>query len=197
MTTDDLTPTPGQTIGPFFGYFTVAEQAYLPFEKGPELVPPGDQRAVQLIGTVYDGSGTPIPDAMVEIWQADEYGNIPAQDGSLIRDPFAFTGWGRATTDNMGTYRFTTVQPGATDQGKAPFIHVVVFARGLLNKLHTRAYIPATEGLEDDATLAAVGDRKDTLIATRDGKRLLFDIHLQGDHETVFFNFPGMQYPKP
>lgn len=196
MTTNDLTPTPGQTIGPFFGYFNAAEQVHLPFENGDNLVPPGDARAIQLTGTVYDGNGTPIPDAMIEIWQADEHGNIPAQNGSLIRDPFTFTGWGRATTDNVGTYRFTTVEPGAAKDGKAPFIHVVVFARGLLNKLHTRAYIPETEGLEQDATLTAVGDRADTLIATRDGKRLLFDIHLQGDQETVFFQFPGMQYPQ-
>lgn len=197
MTTHDLTPTPGQTIGPFFGYFNAAEQVHLPFEDGDNLVPPADDRAIQLTGTVFDGEGTPIPDAMIEIWQADEHGNIPNQDGSLIRDPFAFTGWGRATTDNVGTYRFTTVQPGATEQGKAPFIHVVVFARGLLNKLHTRVYIPQTQGLADDATLSALGDRAATLIAKRDGKRLLFDIHLQGKNETVFFSYPGMDYPKP
>lgn len=195
LTTDDLTPTPGQTIGPFFGYFNAAESVHLPFENGEHLVPPSDARAVQLMGTVYDGEGTPIPDAMIEIWQADEHGNIPTQDGSLIRDPFAFTGWGRATTDNVGTYRFTTVEPGATDEDKAPFIHVVVFARGLLNKLHTRVYLPDTPGLDDDATLSALGDRAQTLVAARDGKRLIFDIHLQGDHETVFFQFPGMTYP--
>jgi len=197
MTTNDLTPTPGQTIGPFFGYFNAAEQVHLPFEDGDNLVPPADDRAIQLTGTVFDGEGTPIPDAMIEIWQADEHGNIPKQDGSLIRDPFAFTGWGRGTTDNVGTYRFTTVQPGATDEGKAPFIHIVVFARGLLNKLPTRAYIPETEGLENDATLSALGDRAETLIAKRDGKRLIFDIHLQGNNETVFFSYPGMDYPKP
>lgn len=197
MTTHDLTPTPGQTIGPFFGYFNAAEQVHLPFEDGDHLVPPADDRAIQLTGTVFDGEGTPIPDAMIEIWQADEHGNIPKQDGSLIRDPFAFTGWGRGTTDNVGTYRFTTVQPGATDEGKAPFIHIVVFARGLLNKLHTRAYIPETEGLENDATLSALGDRAETLIAKRDGKRLIFDIHLQGNNETVFLSYPGMDYPKP
>ncbi|MDN6637107.1 MAG: protocatechuate 3,4-dioxygenase subunit alpha [Yaniella sp.] len=197
MTTHDLTPTPGQTIGPFFGYFNAAEQVHLPFEDGDNLVPPADDRAIQLTGTVFDGEGTPIPDAMIEIWQADEHGDIPKQDGSLIRDPFAFTGWGRGTTDNVGTYRFTTVQPGATDEGKAPFIHIVVFARGLLNKLHTRAYIPETEGLENDATLSALGDRAETLIAKRDGKRLIFDIHLQGNNETVFFSYPGMDYPKP
>lgn len=196
MTTDDLTPTPGQTIGPFFGYFSASESVHLPFENGDHLVPPGDARAVQLTGTVYDGEGSPIPDAMIEIWQADEEGNIPTQDGSLTRDPFVFTGWGRAVTDNVGTYRFTTVEPGATDEGKAPFIHVVVFARGLLNKLHTRVYLPEVD-IQNDQTLSALGDRAQTLIAKRDGKRLMFDIHLQGDQETVFFQFPGMSYPKP
>lgn len=197
MTTNDLTPTPGQTIGPFFGYYSAKEQVHLPFENGDHLVPPGDDRAIQLIGTVFDGDNNPIPDAMIEIWQADEHGNIPTQDGSLLRDPFAFTGWGRATTDNVGTYRFTTVEPGATDQGKPPFIHVVVFARGLLNKLHTRAYIPESQDLDNDTALSQLGDRTNTLLAKRDGKRLVFDIHLQGDNETVFFEFPGMTYPKP
>ena len=134
---------------------------------------------------------------MIEIWQADEHGNIPNQDGSLIRDPFAFTGWGRATTDNVGTspvhHGWNRAPP---TEGKAPFIHVVVFARGLLNKLHTRVYLPDTEGLEGDETLSALGERAQTLIAKRDGKRLVFDIHLQGDQETVFFQFPGMTYPK-
>src|SRR5699024_7918862 len=115
---------------------------------------------------------------------------------SLIRDPFVFTAWGRATTDHVGTYRFTTVEPGATDEGKAPFIHIVVFARGLLNKLHTRAYRPETE-LSSDETLSPLGDRAQTLVAKGDGKRLLFDIHLQGDQDTVFFQLPGITYPKP
>lgn len=197
MTTNDLTPTPGQTIGPFFGYFNAAENVHLPFENGQHLVPPGDERAIQLTGTIYDGDGEPIPDAMLEIWQADENGNIPNQDGSLIRDPFAFTGWGRGTTDNVGTYRFTTVEPGPTDDGKAPFIHIVVFARGLLNKLHTRAYIPESPDLQQDPTIVALGDRAETVIAKRDGKRLVLDIHIQGNQETVFFQFPGMTYPKP
>lgn len=197
MTIKDLTPTPGQTIGPFFGYFNAAESVHLPFENGPHLVPAGDERAIQLTGTVYDGAGEPIPDAMLEIWQADEHGNIPNQDGSLVRNPFTFTGWGRATADNVGTYHFTTVEPGPTDEGKPAFIHIVVFARGLLNKLHTRAYIPDSPGLENDPTIKALGDRAETVIAKRDGKRLILDIHIQGENETVFFQFPGMTYPKP
>src|SRR5699024_2605092 len=195
MTTNDLTPTPGQTIGPFFGYFTAAEPVHLPFENGDNLVPPGHAAALQLTATAYDGQGTPIPAAMIEVWQAGAQGNIASHDGSLVRVRVDSTRRGRALTDIVGTHRFTAVEPGATEAGEAAFIHVVVFARGLLNKLHTRAYIPETT--DDDATLQAVGDRAETLVAKRDGQRLIFDIYLQGENETVFFNFPGMQYPKP
>jgi protocatechuate 3,4-dioxygenase, alpha subunit len=80
--------TPGQTIGPFYGYA-------LPYERGHELVPPAHARATRLHGTVYDGHGMPIPDALVEIRQADESGTVPVAEGSLRRDGMVFTGWGR------------------------------------------------------------------------------------------------------
>ena len=195
---EKLVPTPGQTIGPFFGYADGYEQVHLPFRDGNHLVPPARPEAVRLTGTVYDGNGDPIPDAMLEIWQADSEGNIPQESGSLIRDQWTFTGWGRATVDNEGTYNFSTVNPGPTEEGKAPFIHLVVFARGLLNKLHTRIYLPEdTAALEKDALLSAVDpERRSTLIAERqaDGS-LLFDVHLQGEKETVFLQFPGIEYP--
>src|SRR6478735_4348870 len=102
-----LPPTPGQTIGPFYGYA-------LPFDGDSELVPPGHPRAVRLHGTVLDGGGRPVPDALLEIWQADDEGNVVRQEGSLRRDGFTFTGWGRAATDNNGHYSFTTIPPGPT-----------------------------------------------------------------------------------
>ncbi|QCU77064.1 protocatechuate 3,4-dioxygenase subunit alpha [Citricoccus sp. SGAir0253] len=195
---EGLVPTPGQTIGPFFGYADGYEQVHLPFRDGNHLVNPARPDAVRLTGTVYDGNGDPIPDAMLEIWQADAEGNIPQETGSLVRDGWTFTGWGRATVDNVGTYTFSTVNPGPTEEGKAAFIHLVVFARGLLNKLHTRIYLPEdTEALEKDALLSSVdADRRGTLIAERqaDGS-LLFDVHLQGEKETVFLQFPGIEYP--
>ncbi|MDI3330205.1 MAG: protocatechuate 3,4-dioxygenase subunit alpha [Micrococcus sp.] len=195
---EKLVPTPGQTIGPFFGYADGYEQVHLPFRDGNHLVNPARPDAVRLTGTVYDGNGDPIPDAMLEIWQADAEGNIPQETGSLVRDGWTFTGWGRATVDNVGTYTFSTVNPGPTEEGKAPFIHLVVFARGLLNKLHTRIYLPEdTAALEKDALLSSVdADRRSTLIAERqaDGS-LLFDVHLQGEKETVFLQFPGIEYP--
>lgn len=196
-------PTPGQTIGPFFGYAEGYDQVHLPFLDGGHLVPPQSPGSVRLTGTVYDGNGDPIPDAMLEIWQADENGNIPQQTGSLVRDGWSFTGWGRATVDNVGTYNFSTVNPGPTEEGKAPFISLVLFARGLLNKLHTRIYLPEdTEALKNDPLLSSLDDtRGNTLIAKRgeDGS-LNFDVWIQAkgenaDKETTFLQFPGIEYP--
>ena len=106
-----LTATPGQTVGPFFAYA-------LPFERGNELVPPGSPNAIQLSGVVSDGDGEPVPDALLEIWQADADGVIPNSTGSLRRDGWTFTGWGRASTDDDGRYSFSTVVPGASGPGR-------------------------------------------------------------------------------
>ena len=97
-----LVPTPGQTIGPFFGYANGYEQVHLPWRDGHQLVPAGRADAMRLFGTVYDGNGDPIPDAMIEIWQADAEGVISQEDGSLVQDGFTFTGWGRCAVDNAG-----------------------------------------------------------------------------------------------
>ena len=182
-----LPPTPGQTVGPFFGYA-------LPYARGNELVEPGTPGAVRLHGTVYDGAGAPVPDALIEIWQADPAGKVVARSGSLLRDG-TFTGWGRAETDREGGYWFRTLEPGATEPGRAPFFMVTVFARGLQDRLATRAYLPGPE--PDDGTLAAdpllaslEPDRRATLVTTRepDGS-LRFDIRLQGEGETVFLTY--------
>ncbi|TFH54476.1 protocatechuate 3,4-dioxygenase subunit alpha [Glutamicibacter arilaitensis] len=181
-----LTPTPGQTIGPFYGYA-------LPFEKDNELVNQAHPNSVRLHGVVYDGNGEIIPDALLEIWQADENGNVVSRDGSLVRDGYTFTGWGREAVDNAGHYTFTTVNPGATEEGKAPFIMLTVFARGLLNRLFTRIYLPEdTEALANDPLLASLGEaERATLIAAReDDGSLRFDIRLQGENETVFLSYP-------
>jgi protocatechuate 3,4-dioxygenase alpha subunit len=179
-----LTATPGQTVGPFFGYA-------LPFDRGSELVPPGSPGAVRLHGVVSDGAGDPVPDALVEIWQADAEGRVPRASGALHRDGWTFTGWGRAGTDEEGRYGFTTVVPGATSVGAAPFILVTIFARGLLNRLFTRAYLPG-EHLDGDPLLASLpAERRATLIATREPTGLRFDIGLQGPRETVFLTYPG------
>lgn len=181
-----LTPTPGQTVGPFYGYA-------LPYPGDSQLVPNGHRDAIRLHGTVYDGAGERVPDALVEIWQADRDGSVPAREGSLRRDGWTFTGFGRAAVDGRGDYTFTTVQPGPTEEGAAPFIAMTVFARGLLDRLFTRVYLPGDEtALASDRLLASLpAERRSTLMATTDEHGLVFDLHLQGDRETVFLQFPG------
>lgn len=182
-----LTATPGQTIGPFFGFA-------LPFERDNELVPPGSPEAIRLHGVVTDGADAPVPDALLEISQADANGAVPSEAGSLCRDGWGFAGWGRASTDREGRYTFTTVKPGVIQIGSAPFIGVTVFARGLLNRLFTRAYLPGCH-LASDKLLASLPEsRRRTLIAVPDEHGLRFDIRLQGgddnDGETVFLRYP-------
>lgn len=189
-TTTRLVPTPGQTVGPFYGYA-------LPYEKDNELLAPGSAGSIRLQGTVYDGAGEPIPDAILEIWQPDAEGKIVQRTGSLVRDGYTFTGWGRAAVGHSGVYTFTTVNPGPTGQvpGKpaaAPFISVAVFARGLMNRLFTRVYLPENgEALAADPLLSSLDpDRRNTLIARRDADGgLTWDIRLQGEDETVFLDF--------
>ncbi|MED5803265.1 protocatechuate 3,4-dioxygenase subunit alpha [Gordonia sp. Z-3] len=181
-----LTPTPGQTVGPFFHYA-------LPFEGGAELVSAGHPDRIRLHGTVFDGAGDPVPDALIEIWQPDGAGNVSSATGSLRRDGFTFTGFGRAQTDRVGHYTFATVAPGAANEGGAPFFAVCVFARGLLDRLFTRAYLPdSSPALAADTLLNSVPDDcRATLIAEKDADGYRFDIHLQGEVETVFLDHGG------
>jgi protocatechuate 3,4-dioxygenase alpha subunit len=181
----DLMPTPGQTIGPFFGYA-------LPYDGDSQLVPSHHPDAVRLHGRVLDGAGDPVPDALIELWQADPSGAVPREAGSLHRDGFTFTGWGRAATDNTGRYSFSTLAPGAAAAGGAPYFAVTVFARGLLDRLLTRAYLPGDDAaLARDPLLASLdADRRETLVATADRQGFAFDIRLQGERETVFLAHP-------
>ena len=183
-----MSAVPGQTVGPFF-------HLGLEYDRMNELVPPSHPKAVRLHGRVYDGAGNPVPDAVLEIWQADPQGHIPRQPGSLRRDGWTFTGWGRAATDPDGHYQFATLEPGATEAGKAPFFAVTVFARGLLDRLFTRAYLPGDDtALAADPLLRAVDPaRRATLLVTREPGGLLFDVHLQGDAETVFLTYPRLR----
>jgi protocatechuate 3,4-dioxygenase alpha subunit len=185
--TTKLTPTPGQTVGPFYGYA-------LPYEKDRELLAPGTPGAIRLQGTVYDGAGHPIPDAILEIWQPDAEGKIVQRTGSLVRDGYTFTGFGRSAVGNTGVYTFTTVNPGPTEAGAAPFVSVAVYARGLMNRLFTRMYLPENEeALAADPLLSSLEpERRKTLIARRDADGgLTWDIRLQGGDETVFLEFDG------
>jgi protocatechuate 3,4-dioxygenase alpha subunit len=176
--------TPGQTVGPFFGYA-------LPFGGDHELVPASHPGALRLHGRVYDGDGAPVPDALIEVWQPDPAGELVQQQGSLRRDGYTFTGWGRCATDVTGHYSFTTLRPGAAG-GHAAFFALTVFARGLLDRLFTRAYLPGDDALNADPLLGSLPlERRGTLVAVEDGHGFVFDVHLQGDDETVFLAFQG------
>lgn len=172
--------TPSQTVGPFFGIG-------LPFRKGNELVEPGTVGAIRIEGQVIDGNGDPVPDALIEIWQADQRGSFRAATSGTA------TGFGRVGTDSEGVFSFTTMKPGATPapdgRRQAPHLNVTVFARGLLRQLVTRMYFPdETRANQDDPVLSLVDpERRQTLIAENAGGLLRFDIRLQGERETVFF----------
>jgi protocatechuate 3,4-dioxygenase, alpha subunit len=113
--------------------------------------------------------------------------------GSLHRDGYTFTGWGRTGTDNVGHYSFTTLEPTRSEPGRPTFIAMTVFARGLLDRLFTRVYLPDPAAVAADPFLASLpADRRATLVARReDDGSLGFDVRLQGEHETVFLAFGG------
>jgi protocatechuate 3,4-dioxygenase alpha subunit len=153
---------------------------------------------IRIEGRVLDGDRLPIPDAMIEIWQANAAGryNHPTDGRDLPLDP-QFTGFGRAGTDTHGSYWFETIKPGAVPfddrRLQAPHICVTVFARGLLNHLYTRLYFADDAATADDPVLQLVpAARRATLLAQPaklDGITVYrFDIVLQGVGETVFFN---------
>jgi protocatechuate 3,4-dioxygenase alpha subunit len=175
--------TPGQTVGPFF-------HCALPYDGDSRVVSKDHPGAVRLHGTVYDGAGDPVPDALVELWQPASDGTIVQHPGSLRRDGCTFTGWGRSATDAAGHYSFTTLTPGSPTGGRPRFFVLTVFARGLLNRLFTRAYLPG-DCFDADPFLAGLdASRRDTLLchAEADGG-YRFDIHLQGRKETVFLAY--------
>jgi len=184
-----LPPTPSQTIGPFF-------HLSLPYPSGERLVPPADPDAVRIVGTVFDGAGEPVPDALVEVWQANRAGRYAHPEDTRDEPPLegGFTGFGRCPTDDEGRYEFVTVKPGAVPgpggRPQAPHVMVTIFARGLLRQLVTRVYFPdEVEANAADPILASVGDAaRSTLISRQSDDALEFDIHLQGDRQTVFFD---------
>ncbi|MGO1052254.1 protocatechuate 3,4-dioxygenase subunit alpha [Crossiella sp. CA198] len=185
--------TPAQTVGPYLALG-------LAWTDGPDVVAPSMPDAVWLRGTVRDGAGEPVPDAVVETWQADADGrfNHPADPRGAVAAP-GFRGFGRCTTNAEGDYGVRTVVPGAVPvevgsaeqgQAQAPHIDISVLARGLLHRVVTRVYFPEhSEQHQSDPVLRTVpADRRATLIAARTEDGYRFDIRLQGDQETVFFD---------
>lgn len=180
--------TPSQTVGPFF-------HDALTYGSGPSVVGGSRPGAVTLHGRVHDGQGDPVPDALVELWQADETGSFPQEPGIFAEvEPHGFRGFGRCPTDATGRYAFTTVVPGAvpTLDGtpQAPHAAMSVFARGMLRRVVTRVYFaPSSPDRVTDPLLASLADdRARTLVAVADGDGYRFDVHLQGPDETVFLD---------
>jgi protocatechuate 3,4-dioxygenase alpha subunit len=209
-----LGQTPWQTLGPFFHYA-------LPWKGGADLaggseigaradlVPNGhfllrgsaERRPIagepiEIAGFVYDGDGAPVPDALIELWQANAAGRYasPADDRAELPLDADFAGFGRAATDADGGYRFRTIRPGRVpgpgNALQAPHAALSVLGRGILKRLVTRIYFEDADGNEEDPVLALVPPgRRRTLIAKRDADgRYRFDIRLQGADETVFFD---------
>lgn len=186
--------TSSQTVGPFFAPTLLREDARRNVLTRPETV----GECIRIEGRVLDGDGVPVPDALVEIWQANAYGryNHPADHGPAPLDP-SFLGFGRSGTAEDGSYWFETVKPGPVpfdgERSQAPHICVTVFARGLLNHVVTRLYFEDEPTNTGDPVLQSVpDDRRATLVARRaPGNTAVvyrFDIVLQGAGETAFFN---------
>ncbi len=193
-----LGPTPSQTVGPFFHDAMLRDKTNV-------LAGPGAAgERIRIEGQVFDGEGAPVPDALVEIWQANSHGRYhhPLDQRDLPLDP-DFTGFGRSGTDEAGRYWFETVKPGPVpfdaERVQAPHVNVTVFARGLLDHLSTRLYFADDPANDADPILRRVPeDRRATLLAQRataEGPAVYrFDIVLQGEGEraegeTVFFAF--------
>ena len=179
-------PTPSQTVGPFFAYA-------LPYEDGPDVAGPDRAGAIHLFGRVLDGAGAPLPDALVEIWGPDQDGTFVTGGGVLSPvGPDGFRGFGRAETDVEGHYAFRTVLPGsvptADGVAQAPHLAVLIFGRGMLRQVATRIYFPDHDHSTDPLLTALPADRAATLIASREQDGYRFDVHLQGDQETVFLD---------
>jgi protocatechuate 3,4-dioxygenase alpha subunit len=186
-----LRATTSQTVGPFF---TIG----LTRMNRPELAGPGvSGERVTIEGRVVDGDGVPVPDAVIEIWQANSFGKY-AHPEDLQDKPLeaGFLGYGRVPTDELGRFSFTTIKPGAVPgpDGKmqAPHLAVSVFMRGLLKRLVTRIYFPDEAGNAGDFALSLVeASRRGTLIARAVAGRagvLEWNVVMQGEGETVFFD---------
>jgi protocatechuate 3,4-dioxygenase, alpha subunit len=193
--------TPSQTVGPFFAYGLTPEQydyAYRSIGTGVIAKETTEGERIRIVGRVLDGEGRPVPDAMVEVWQANADGryNHPAdgrRDNRLDPD---FKGFGRCGTGTRADacFVFETVKPGPVGDGQAPHLNVIVMARGMTSHAFTRIYFSdESEANASDRVLAQVEpERRGTLIAERHeaaaGTVYRLDIRLQGEGETVFFD---------
>ncbi len=188
---DKLVPTPSQTVGPFF-HISLDRPDWADLNSGG---PQGERVVIE--GRVIDGDGVAVPDACLELWQANAAGRYAHPDDTRTDKPLDpnFRGFGRVATDADGKFRFTTIRPGPVpgrgNALQAPHIAVALFARGLLKQLFTRIYFAGHPLNETDPVLLAIDDpaRRRTLLATplgSDAGTWHLDIVMQGENETVF-----------
>lgn len=190
--------TPSQTVGPFFAYALAApqygyEHTGIASDSLADDLVPGER--IRIVGRVFDGAGDAIPDALVEIWQADSEGRY-AHPADGRESNAGFRGFGRfgTGTDAQNRFLFHTIKPGSVDGEQAPHINVIVFMRGMLSHAYTRLYFPdEAEANSRDPVLSSVPEeRRPTLIARREETEAAtvyrFDIRMQGEDETVFFD---------
>jgi protocatechuate 3,4-dioxygenase, alpha subunit len=189
-----LIVTPSQTVGPFF-HLALDRPEWADLSSGS---PAGERIVVE--GRVIDGDGVPVADACLELWQANAAGRYAHPDDTRTDKPLDpnFRGFGRVSTDADGGFRFTTIRPGPVpgrgNASQAPHIAVAIFARGLLKQLFTRIYFAGETANDADPVLSSIDDPavRKTLIATLRGgpgpPTYRFDVILQGERETAFFD---------
>jgi protocatechuate 3,4-dioxygenase, alpha subunit len=193
---EKLIPTPSQTVGPFFSLG-------LDRPEWSDLTRDGAKgERIVIEGRVVDGDGAAVPDAVIEVWQANAAGRYAHPDDRQSDKPLDpnFRGFGRCGTDAEGHFRFTTVKPGPVpgrgNRLQAPHINVLLFSRGLLIHLHTRIYFDGEAANAADPLLSSIEDAavRNTLVARREGggqdggtpAHYRWDIVMQGDNETAF-----------
>jgi protocatechuate 3,4-dioxygenase, alpha subunit len=185
----ELALTPSQTSGPYLEIGLIG---------GPissHLVNESDPRAIRILGVLLDGAGDPVPDGMIEIWQANAAGRYahPADDREEIPVEEGFTGFGRSATDDAGRFALVTIKPGRVPwvdgRLQAPHLLVGVFARGLLKRVATRMYFPDEEGAnaKDPVLVGLEPAERASLVARSEDGAVRFDVVLQGLGQTTFF----------
>jgi protocatechuate 3,4-dioxygenase, alpha subunit len=178
VSSGSLLQTPSQTVGPYFAYGLAPEQYLYDFRQlvGNQMVNPIDvENVIMIFGKVFDGAGQPIPDAMIEIWQNDGKTQLFGRFG---------TG-----TDPQNRFIFYTTKPQSINN-QAPYLSIIVFMRGQLIHAYTRMYFPEESELNstDEVLNATPVDRKHTLVSKKNGNTYEFNIFMQGENETVFFD---------
>lgn len=190
--------TPSQTVGPYFKYGLTpgTDYAWNDAFSNDLVTPDVSGERIRIVGQVFDGEGKVIPDSMLEIWQADGQGRFADPQDARAVSNAAFKGFGRCGTDANGGFEFHTVKPGAVPgpggKPQAPHVLLAVFARGMTQQAITRIYFAGEAANAADPILALVPvERRATLMASREPNNAVtyrFDVHLQGEKETVFFD---------